>query len=105
MTQTEIITARLNELGSDREKLTVEAETEHYKASQMKARVTKLAESMAALGPVNHAALENLEQSKKAMEETARQVEDLKKRSETLKPRSAKSTPKPAGFSNPPLKP
>lgn len=45
----------------------------------MKARVTKLAESMAALGPVNHAALENLEQSKKAMEETARQVEDLEK--------------------------
>lgn len=79
LTQTEIFTARLNELGSDREKLTVEAETEHYKASQMKARVTKLAESMAALGPVNHAALENLEQSKKAMEETARQVEDLEK--------------------------
>ena len=47
------------------------------RASGLKSRVAHLNELIAALGPVNHAALENLQESRRAMEETERQVADL----------------------------
>ena len=50
---------------------------EKLKTSALKSRIAKFVEEIAALGPVNHAALENLESSRRAMEETERQVADL----------------------------
>jgi len=77
LTQGEVFTARLEELQADREALAARVLEGQFKTSVLKAKVTELSEKIAALGPVNHAALENLEASEAAMKETERQVADL----------------------------
>ncbi len=77
LTQGEAFTAHLNELNANREALAKRVIEENLKTPAVKAKVTRLTEAIAALGPVNHAALENLEASQKAMAETERQVADL----------------------------
>lgn len=77
VTQGEAFTARLEELNADREVLRARVIDEHVKLSSTKAKLTRLAQEIAGLGPVNHAALENLEASQAAMQETERQVADL----------------------------
>ncbi len=77
VTQGEAFTARLEELNADREVLRARVIDEHVKPSSTKAKLTRLAQEIAGLGPVNHAALENLEASQAAMQETERQVADL----------------------------
>lgn len=76
-TQTTAFTQRLDECGADRDALREVVVRESLKASGLKAKVTRLSQEIADLGAVNHAALENLEASQKAMEETERQVADL----------------------------
>lgn len=77
VTQGEAFTARLEELNADREVLRARVIEEHVKLASTKAKLTRLAQEIAGLGPVNHAALENLEASQAAMQETERQVADL----------------------------
>lgn len=77
ITQGATFTERLDACEADRKQLALEVSADALKAPTLKARVTRLAEQIAELGPVNHAALENLQLSQKAMEETERQVEDL----------------------------
>ena len=77
VTQGEAFTARLEELNADREALRARVIEEHVKLASTKAKLTRLAQEIAGLGPVNHAALENLEASRAAMQETERQVADL----------------------------
>lgn len=77
VTQGEAFTARLEELKADRKSLRARVIDEHVKLTAMKGKLTRLAQEIAGLGPVNHAALENLEASQAAMQETERQVEDL----------------------------
>ena len=76
-TQTEVFTQRLEELKADRMLLAQIVDRDALKSSGLKAKVGRLTEAIAALGPVNHAALENLEASRRAVEETQRQVADL----------------------------
>lgn len=78
VTQGEAFTARLEELKADRKSLRARVIDEHVKLTAMKGKLTRLAQEIAQLGPVNHAALENLEASQAAMQETERQVTDLK---------------------------
>ncbi len=84
VTQTQTFTAAIDASGEDRTELARIVVREKLKAGTLKNRVAKLVEEIAALGPVNHAALENLEASRKAMAETARQVEDLNEAIENL---------------------
>lgn len=77
ITQGEAFTAHLDELNANREELAKRVIEENLKTPAVKAKVTRLTEAIAALGPVNHAALENLDASQKAMAETERQVADL----------------------------
>lgn len=78
VTQGEAFTARLEELKADRKSLRARVIDEHVKLTAVKGKLTRLAQEIAQLGPVNHAALENLEASQAAMQETERQVTDLK---------------------------
>lgn len=75
---------RLDELEADRGELAKKALERPVKAQSVRARVQHLVSQIAALGPVNHAALEHLESVRKILEETARQVSDLEKGIETL---------------------
>ncbi len=77
VTQGEAFTARLEELKADRKTLRARVIDEHVKLTAVKSKLTRLAQEIAGLGPVNHAALENLEASQAAMQETERQVADL----------------------------
>ncbi len=79
LTQGEAFTLRLTELEADREALSKKVLEENLKTPSVKAKLTRLTDAIAALGPVNHAALENLEASEKAMHETEVQVADLEK--------------------------
>ncbi len=77
LTQSRAFTEWLDQNGADRESLRRTLVAEKLKTSALKSRIAKFVEEIAALGPVNHAALENLESSRRAMEETERQVADL----------------------------
>ncbi|MDY6011023.1 MAG: chromosome segregation protein SMC [Duodenibacillus sp.] len=77
VTNRDTFASRLEELGADRAELAQKAAADPVKAPTLKARVTRLAQEMAALGAVNHAALENLQACRKTMQETERQVADL----------------------------
>lgn len=77
MTQSAVFTEHLDAAGADRENLQLRVSQEDLRASTLKSRVARLSESIAALGAVNHAALENLQHSQRAMQETERQVADL----------------------------
>lgn len=77
LTQSTVFTEHLDEAQADRNALALAVEEGGLRASGLKSRVAHLNESIAALGPVNHAALENLQESRRAMEETERQVVDL----------------------------
>ena len=76
-TNIEIFTARLEELKVDRFALAAEVESEKVSADAARRRVKKYEQQIVELGSVNHAALETLEASRRAMEETERQVKDL----------------------------
>ena len=76
-TQSRAFTEWLDQNGADRQSLREKLIAEKLKTTTLKNRVAKFAEEIAALGPVNHAALENLEASRRAMQETERQVADL----------------------------
>ncbi|MDY4162725.1 MAG: chromosome segregation protein SMC [Sutterella sp.] len=80
----EQFSGRLDELGADRDALREKAAARPQKAQSVRARVLKLISEIAALGPVNHAALEHLEAVRRVLEATARQVEDLEKGIATL---------------------
>ena len=84
VTQSQTFTEAIDASGEDRLELARIVVREKLKAGTLKNRVARLVEEIAALGPVNHAALENLETSRKAMAETARQVEDLNAAIENL---------------------
>ncbi len=75
---------RLDELGADRQALAEAAAARPQKAQSVRARVLKLISEVAALGPVNHAALEHLAAVEKILETTKKQVEDLEKGIATL---------------------
>lgn len=77
MTQSTVFTEHLDAAGADRNSLQKRVSEEDLRSSTIKTRVARLGEAIAALGPVNHAALENLQQSQRAMQETERQVADL----------------------------
>lgn len=77
LTQSTVFTEHLDEAQADRNALALAVEEGGLRASGLKSRVAHLNELIAALGPVNHAALENLQESRRAMEETERQVADL----------------------------
>ena len=76
-TQSRAFTEWLDQNGADRTALREEILAEKLKTSTLKNRIARAVEQIAALGPVNHAALENLESSRRAMEQTERQVADL----------------------------
>ena len=76
-TQSQAFTERLDECNANRDELREIVVRDALKSSSLKAKVTRLAQEIAELGAVNHAALENLQASQKAMEETERQVADL----------------------------
>ncbi len=76
-TQSQAFTERLDECGADRAALRERVIAESLKSSGLKNKVMRLVQQIAELGAVNHAALENLEASQKAMAETERQVADL----------------------------
>ena len=80
----EQFSGRLDELNADRQALRVKAAERPQKAQSVRARVLKLISEIAALGPVNHAALEHLESLRKTLEATAQQVADLEKGIATL---------------------
>ena len=75
---------RMRELGADWERLAVLAQERGMKAPAVKSEVTRLMNEIASLGPVNHAALAQLEEKEKAMSLAAEQMEDLQKAVETL---------------------
>lgn len=75
---------RLRELGGDWEALAVLAQTRAMKASAVKSEVTRLMNEIAALGPVNHAALAQLEAKEEAMRIAAEQMADLEQAVVTL---------------------
>lgn len=77
ITQSAVFTERLDQAQADRQALALIVQQEGLRAATLKGRVARLNESIVALGPVNHAALENLQESRRAMEETERQVADL----------------------------
>ncbi len=77
VTQSRAFTEWLDQNGADRTALRARIIEEKLKTSSLKARIARFAEQIASLGPVNHAALENLTASQKAMQETERQVSDL----------------------------
>ncbi len=77
VTQSAVFTEHIDNAAADRKALALKVEEEGLRASQLKSRVARINESIAALGPVNHAALENLQESQRAMQETERQVADL----------------------------
>lgn len=77
MTQSTVFTEHLDAAQADRQSLDRCVQQEGLRASVLKGRVASLNEAISGLGAVNHAALENLQHSRRAMEETERQVADL----------------------------
>ena len=80
----DIFAARLQELQVDRAALAAEVLQTPVSADAARRRVKKFEQQIVDLGPVNHAALENLQASRLAMEETARQVKDLEEAIDNL---------------------
>lgn len=76
--------SRMDELGADWTAMAVLAQARGAKAAAVRAEVTRLMNEIAALGPVNHAALEHLEAAERAIAATAAQIADLEKAKETL---------------------
>ncbi|MDO5531396.1 chromosome segregation protein SMC [Sutterella sp.] len=75
---------RMEELGADWQTLSVIAQERKVKAPAVKSEVTRLMNEIAALGPVNHAALSHLEAAEEAMRLAEAQINDLKQAVETL---------------------
>ena len=84
VTQSAVFTERLDAAQADRAALQLRVQQDGLRASGLKTQVTRLDESIASLGAVNHAALENLQESRRAMQETERQVADLEEAIENL---------------------
>lgn len=78
------LTAQIEERRIDRERSLAEAAADDWTAAGAKREVSKTERQIEELGPVNHAALENLEAAKKALNDTEAQAEDLQKAIETL---------------------
>lgn len=78
------LSARLDELGVETEKLRLIAIERGQKVSAVKNEVTRLMNEIAALGPVNHAALAHLEAAEGAWKLAAAQMEDLEEAVRTL---------------------
>lgn len=77
-------TGRLQELGADWTALSVLAQTRGVKAGTVRNEVTRLMNEIAALGPVNHAAVAHLEAAEEAVRLAEAQMEDLRRAVETL---------------------
>lgn len=77
-------TERMEELGADWERLSLLAQERGMKAPAVKSEVTRLMNEIAALGPVNHAALAHLEAAEEQMRAAEAQMEDLRRAVETL---------------------
>lgn len=77
ITQGAVFTEAVDQSGADRNALSATAYAQKLKAGPVKKKVERLSEEIAALGPVNHAALESLTATQQAMQETERQVNDL----------------------------
>ncbi len=75
---------RLTELAADRLALSAKVEADRPKINGVRQKVQRLMNEIAALGPINHAALEHLEAAQAAMALTAKQVEDLEAAMATL---------------------
>lgn len=75
---------RLRELGGDWEALALLAQVRGMKAPAVKSEVTRLMNEIAGLGPVNHAALAQLEAKEEAVRIAAEQMADLEQAVATL---------------------
>jgi len=78
------LSSRLDELGVEAEKLRVIAIERGMKVTAVRNEVSRLMNEIAALGPVNHAALAHLEAAENAWKLAAAQMDDLAKAVETL---------------------
>ena len=72
-----VLSTQIEERRVDRRAALERAASDGLRPASAKSGVTRLENQMAALGPVNHAALEHLEAAKKALDATERQIEDL----------------------------
>ena len=75
---------RMDEVGADWTRMSVVAQTRGVKIGTVRNEVSRLAGEIAALGPVNHAALLQLEEAEKVFEATRLQIEDLRTAANTL---------------------
>ena len=75
---------RMQELGADWTELSKLAEERGVKANTVRNEVTRLMNEIAALGPVNHAALAHLEAAQEAIRLAEAQMQDLRQAIETL---------------------
>ena len=78
------LSSRLDELGVEAEKLRLIAIERGMKVTAVRNEVSRLMNEIAALGPVNHAALAHLEAAENAWKLAAAQMDDLAKAVETL---------------------
>lgn len=76
--------ARMDELGADWTAMAVLAQTRGVKAVTVRNEVSRFMNEMAALGPVNHAALDHLKAAEDAYKATAAQMADLEQAIATL---------------------
>ena len=75
---------RMQELGADWTELSKLAQERGVKANTVRNEVTRLMNEIAALGPVNHAALAHLEAAQEANRLAEAQMQDLRQAIETL---------------------
>ena len=75
---------RMQELGADWTELSKLAQERGVKANTVRNEVTRLMNEIAALGPVNHAALAHLEAAQEAIRLAEAQMQDLRQAIETL---------------------
>lgn len=78
------LSSRLDELGVEAEKLRLIAIERGMKVTAVRNEVSRLMNEIAALGPVNHAALAHLEAAENAWKLAAAQMDDLARAVETL---------------------
>ena len=77
-------TGRLEELGADWTAMAALAQERGVKANAVRNEVTRLMNEIAALGPVNHAALAHLQAAEEAVKLAEAQMADLRQAIETL---------------------
>lgn len=75
---------RMDELGKDWTQMALIAQQRQVKVTTVRNEVTRLMSEIAALGPVNHAALTHLQETQRALEATQLQIDDLTQAMQTL---------------------